>query len=322
MIRRLPSGTLREQHRSTSATKLHGIVERLQDQGFCGWVELRWPDCEGVLILPGDMRVLAVFQGGGTDVRGQDAMRQIIGRLEQRRADVQIIELPLPLGPLLGALSGLEPLHTGLHTAFVDLRRLVRRLERERFRGMVVVEGPGWWAFLPCNGGGSAGVYYDGHAAVHRPRGELIDSVADAAAEIEVWAAPYHEPTPAQAPTEAAADEATPQAPTPEEGTAADGPPATPPAAAGTWHTFRGADTFIVAPALRPDDPSNPAAAELVGACGPLALELARVLDGTHTLDQAVEAVGGAPETVEPILLYMRERKWIYRYVSRRRPGT
>lgn len=324
MTRRLPTGEIREQHRSTSATKLRGIVERLQQQGFCGWVELRWPDCEGVLLLPGDTRVFPVFLTGATDLRGKDALRHIITRIEQRRADVQVNELPPAMGPLLGTLAGLEPLHLGLHTSFVDVRRLARRLERDGFRGMVVVEGSGWWAFLPYDRSGRDGVYYDGRVAFQRDREDLIDGLPADGAEIEVWRAPDRDSRPPGAASEAppdqeAAEAQSPVAAIPGAGLLEDLPTA--PAQAAGWRAFEGTDRFIVAPGLRPDALSNSTGQELAQACGPLSLEVARVLDGTRSLDQVAQAVGAEPEAVEPILLYLQERKWMYRYISRRGRG-
>jgi hypothetical protein len=324
MIRRLPTGEIREQHRGTSATKLQGIVDRLQQQGFCGWVELCWPDCEGVLLLPGDTRVFPVFLTGATTLRGQDAMRHIIARIEQRPADVQVNELPPAMGALLGTLSGLEPLHLGLHTSFVDVRRLARRLERDGFHGMVVVAGSGWWAFLPYDHSGRDGIYYDGLVTFQRDREDLIDGLATEGAEIDVWRAPDrndHSPgLPAEAlPGREAAVAAAPAMSAPGVGSPEELP--TEPSQAAGWRAFKGTDTFIVGSALRPDDPSSSTKQEFVQACGPLSLEVARALDGTRTLDQVVQAVGAEAEAVEPILLYLQQRKWMYRYVSRRGQG-
>jgi RNA polymerase sigma-B factor len=136
------------------------------------------------------------------DLRGQEALRQIIGRLEQRRADVQVIELPKPTE---------------------------------------------------------------------------IPSVAEAAPAVGL-----------------------PDAAAPARG----------------WQAFKGTDTFVIAPALRPDDPLSSPAVDLAETSGPLGLELARFFDGTHTLDQAAHSVGGEPEALERILLYLQQRKWVYRYIQ------
>jgi len=319
VIHRLPSGDVREEWSQISAAELQALVDGLRARDFCGYVELHWPDCEGALILAGNGRVFAVFQADAVDLRGPEALRHIVARAERLRPRARVVGLPHTLGPLLGALSELQPLHTGLHTAFVDLEKLAARLTREGFCGMVVVEGEGWWGFFPFGEDGNGAVYYDGTTVMGRSRQELIESLVGTGAEVEVWVNPSGSVPPVEFEPSIQAPQQAPVEPVPE-------PPATPvtspsverePAA---WQAYKDSDVFVLTPALRVEDPEDPHAAELEHQFGSLALEVARRLDGTRTLEALRTELDRSPAELEPILLYLQQRKWMARYFSRRGP--
>jgi hypothetical protein len=320
VIHRLPVGAVKEEWSGISSEELRALVDGLRQQEFCGYVELRWPDCEGALVLSGDGRVFAVFQADAVDLRGPEALRHIVHRAERLPARARVVALPHSLGPLLGSLSELQPLHTGLHTRFVDLQRLSARLAREGFSGMVVLEGEGWWGFLPFgdDGDGSA-VYYDGATVMGRDRADLIDSVVGTGAEVEVWVNPSSAPRPVEfehLPPTAAGPE--PAAPAPAE-TAPPAPPEPPALPEPGWTAYKGSETFVVVPALSAEAEAGPLA-ELRERFGDLAVELARRLDGTRTLEEVRAELGRPGAELEPILLYLQQRKWMARYFRRRGP--
>lgn len=317
MIHRLPTGDVREERTQISAAELQALVDGLRVRDFCGYVELHWPDCEGALILAGDGRVFAVFQADAVDLRGPEALRHIVLRAERLHPRARVVSLPHSLGPLLGALSELQPLHTGLHTAFVDLDRLSAKLTREGFCGMVVVEGEGWWGFLPFGEEGDGAVYYDGATVMGRSRQELIESLVGTGAQVEVWVNPTGSVRPVEfEPRASTAEPATTEAAAPEP----PGPPAPAEPEVASWQAFKDADVFILTPALRLEDPQDPHSAELERQFGSLALEVARRLDGTRTLEALRGELGRSPAELEPILLYLQQRKWMARYFSRRGP--
>lgn len=282
MFERFPAGRVRERHSILGAAKLYEIIQRLRERSFTGMLALRWPDAEGVLILGPMDELGAFFEATGTLLGGQEALQHVLRLVDRRRAEAEVVELPPQLEPILQRLSGAEVLHRDLSTEFIDLARLDRRLWEEGFRGLVVVHGSDWWAFLPFPDGERA-VYYDREAASERERASLVREVAAHSAEIDVWVT--------RAPT-AAQDVSRP-------------------ADEVRWRAFRGDEVFIAAASLDP---------VLVGeALGPLAAEVVRVLDLPRSLDEIVQAVGRSPAEVEPILLSLQRRKWIYRYVRRRR---
>ncbi len=336
MIHRLPTGEVREEWSGITPGELRALVEALRGRDFCGYVELRWPDCEGALILSGDGRVFAVFQADAVDLRGPEALRHIMVRTERTHPRARVVSLPHTLGPLLGSLSELKPLHTGLHTRFVDLERLAARLVREGFVGMVLLEGDGWWGFVPFGEEGDGAVYYDGTTVMGRERRELIESLLGVGAEIEVWASPTaaprpveFEPAPAEGPVQAPA--APGQAPAPPEpavpapsqrpGAQAPEPTVHPEAQAAApeiWHAYKGSETFVAIPALLAEEQASEALGELRERFGELGVELARRLDGNRTLEEVREELGRPAAELEPILLYLQQRKWMARYFRRR----
>jgi hypothetical protein len=324
VIHRLPTGDVREEWSQISAGELQALVDTLRVRDFCGYVELHWPDCEGALILAGDGRVFAVFQADAVDLRGPEALRHLVARAERLRPRARVVGLPHALGPLLGALSELQPLHTGLHTAFVDLDKLAAKLSREGFCGMVVVEGEGWWGFLPFGEDGNGAVYYDGTTVMGRTREELVQGLVGAGAEVEVWVNPTGSVRPVEFEPSAPAAE-----PAALEEMAPEAPPASPSAEpavapeeteAASWQAYKDSDVFILTPALRVEDPQDPHAGELERQFGSLGLEVARRLDGTRTLEALRGELGRSPAELEPILLYLQQRKWMARYFSRRGP--
>jgi hypothetical protein len=284
MLERFPAGRVRERHSVLGASKLHEIVQRLRERSFTGIVALRWPDAEGVLTLEPQGELGAFFEAAGTLLHGPDALQHILRLADRRRAEAEVMELPPQLGPILHRLSGAEVLHRSLSTEFIDLVRLDRRLLAEGFRGLVVVHGPDWWAFLPFPDGDRA-LYFDREAASERERIRLLGEIANHPAEIDVWVS--------RAPEAAQAE---PQ-----------------PATGDRWASFRGEEVFLAAANVDP--------ASVRDALGPLAAEVIRLLDGTRSLDEILQAVGRPPGEVEPILLSLQRRRWIYRYIRRRRPG-
>ncbi len=280
MLERFPAGRVRERHSVLDASKIHELVQRLREQSFTGIVVLRWPDAEGVLTLVPQGELGAFFEAAGTLLHGPDALQHILRLVDRRRAEAEVVELPSQLGPILHRLSGAEVLHRGLSTEFIDLVRLARRLLDEGFRGLVVVHGPDWWAFLLFPDGERA-LYYDREAASERERTSLLGEIASHPAEIDVWVS--------RAPEVAQAE---PQSATGER-----------------WTSFRGEEVFLAAANVDP--------ASVREVLGPLAAEIIRLLDGTRRLDEVLQAVGRPAGEVEPILLSLQRRKWIYRYVRR-----
>lgn len=338
MIHRLPVGAVREEWSGISSEELRALVEGLRQKDFCGYVELRWPDCEGALVLSGDGEVFAVFQADAVDLRGPEALRHILSRVGRLPPRARVVALPHTLGPLLGALSELQPLHTGLHTHFVDLQRLAARLAREGFSGMVLLEGDGWWAFLPFGDESNGAVYYDGTTVMGRDRAELIESVLGVGAEIEVWVNPLAAPRPVEFEEVPAAPPGG-QAPVPEtpprEETTQPAEPTVPPELSAPepattigpgaapepgWQAYRGSETFVVIPALSASEQGREPLSELQDRFGELAVELARRLDGTRTLEEVRAELGCTCAELEPILLYLQQRKWMARYFRRRGP--
>lgn len=324
MIHRLPAGDVREEWSSISSAELRALADSLRRRDFCGYVELRWPDCEGALILSGDGKVFAVFQADAVDLRGPEALRHIVTRAERLHPRARVVALPHSLGPLLGSLSELQPLHTGLHTRFVDLDKLATRLVRDGFSGLLILEGEGWWAFLPFGEEGNGAVYYDGHTVLGRDRRELVDQLVGVGAEVEVWVSPAVPPSTVdlEAPPAEAAPPPPPQ-PAPPAEEAAPAPPPPGPEEAGEappadWSAYKGSDTFVVVPAVDVEDPECAPVRELRHQFGELAVELARRLDGTHTLEEVRRELGRSAQELEPILLYLHQRKWMARYFRRR----
>jgi hypothetical protein len=329
VIHRLPVGDVKEEWSGISPEELRGLVEGLRGREFCGYVELRWPDCEGALILSGDGRVFAVFQADAVDLRGPEALRHILLRAERLHPRVRVVSLPHSLGPLLGSLSELQPLHTGLHTAFVDLGRLTARLVRDGWSGLVLLEGEGWWAFLPFGEEGNGAVYYDGATVLGRDRQELVDQLVGVGAEVEVWVKPASAPRPVEfeAPPPAPPAEAVPASPSPPPEAEAKAPAGPPPPTPGPgadereaagWSAYKGSETFVSVPAVDPEDPQNAPARELRERFGEMALELVRRLDGSRTLEEVRADLGRPATELEPILLYLQQRKWMARYFRRR----
>lgn len=329
MIHRLPTGDVKEEWSGISPGELRDLTEGLRRSDFCGYVELRWPDCEGALILSGEGKVFAVFQADAVDLRGPEALRHIVGRAARVHPRARVVALPHTVGPLLGSLSELQPLHTGLHTRFVDVERLAARLVREGFSGMVVLEGEGWWAFLPFGEDGNGAVYYDGTTVMGRDPRELVDSLVGVGAEIEVWVSPQPAPRPVEFEAPAAAREegvalevdsrASPRPEEPHEA-APTAPEPSPVEQGPGWQAYKGSDTFVVVPALAADAGESGPLLELRDRFGELAVDLARRLDGTRTLEEVRVELGRSCAELEPILLYLHQRKWMARYFRRRGP--
>jgi len=305
VLYRLPAGDVREEWSAISGEQLRILVEGLRGQDFCGYVELRWPDCEGALILSGEGQVFAVFQADAVDLRGPEALRHITSRMARVQPRARVVALPYTLGPLLGALSELQPLHMGLHTRFVDLERLSARLVRDGLSGLMVLEGDGWWGFLPFGEEGNGAVYYDGRTVMGEDRTKLIESLVGLGAQVEVWvrSSPAAQPVEFECPAEVQEHSAPAPAPTPVE---------------PGWQAYRGSETFVAIPALV--EPPGPGGAlqELRDRFGELGVELARRLDGTRTLEEVQTELGRSCAELEPILLYLQQRKWMARYFRRR----
>lgn len=321
MIHRLPAGEVKGEWGSISPEDLRALAESMRRREFCGYLELRWPDCEGALILPGDGKVFAVFRADAGNLRGSEALRYILARAERLHPSARVVALPHSLGPLLGSLSELEPLHTGLHTRFVDLEKLAARLLRDGLSGMVLLEGEGWWAFLPFGEGeNGAAVYYDGTTLLGGHPKELVDQLVGVGAEVEVWVHPGTHAVPPELEAQGVPG-SEPLEPQPSPGLA---PPPVPspqeapePQPAG-WAAYKGSETFVVVPAVDVEQPDCAPVRELRERFGQLAVELARRLDGTHTLEEVRRELGCSARELEPILLYLQQRKWMARYFRRR----
>ncbi len=272
MLERLPTGRVRDRRTLTSVLGLHELLAYLRKRTFWGLVCLRGGDGEAALLVEAGDPVSALFEAGGTLVRGQEALRHVLRMVDGGLGEAEAVELPQPLVSLLRQMADAELVHRDLSTEFIRLPSLHDRLLREGFRGVVVVRGTGWWAFLPFPGGAQA-LYYDREAAGERERHALLSEIASLPAEIDVWARPG------------------------ERGSA--------------WASLRGDEVFLASPGLDP--------AELTAAAGPLGPEIVRLLDGTLNLVQVCEALGQPPAAVEPILLLLQRRRWIYRYIRRRR---
>ncbi len=271
MLEQLPPGRVLERRLLRSVMGLHELVAHLQRRTFHGLLRLRGQNWEAAFLLEGGDPRSALLETETGIGGGQEAMRRILRAVEEGPTEVEVVELPSSLMPILRQMAEGSLLHRDLSTEFIRLPALSERLEQEGFRGVVVVRGTGWWAFLPFPG--TRALYYDREATGEREREELVSEIAHLPAEIDVWAAP-------------------------EE-------------AVFSWTAFRGDEMFLAAPGLDP--------AEVAAALGPLGTRVVDLLDGTRDLDAVCRELGQPPATVEPILLHLRRRKWIYRYVRRRR---
>ncbi|MCS7172187.1 MAG: hypothetical protein N0A24_02050 [Armatimonadetes bacterium] len=81
-----------------------------------------------------------------------------------------------------------------------------------------------------------------------------------------------------------------------------------------TWTSFRGDEVFIAAPGLPP--------AQVLEALGPLAVRILEHLDGTRDLHRLAQELAEPPNEVERILLQLQRRKWVYRFIRRKRTGA
>ncbi|MDR7568065.1 MAG: hypothetical protein QN143_06800 [Armatimonadota bacterium] len=212
MLERIPVGRTVERRVLPSAGELQELLAALRGQTFHGVVRLRGPDWEAALVVEAGGSPSALFEAGSALVQGQEATRKILRLLEGGSAEAEVGELPPSVVSILRQVAEARLLHRALSTEFIRLASLQDRLLQEGFRGVVVVRGTGWWAFLPLPA--SQGLYYDREAASERDLAGLISEIARLPAEIDVWQASK--------------------------------------GSGFTWASFRGDEVFIAAPGLKP----------------------------------------------------------------------
>ena len=136
-----PRGEVVHKNLSTAYTDLSALLSTLKLEGFSGSIEMEFPETQGILVIDSGEIINAEATAGGESKRrvGQEAVRILLGLSNQKDGVLSIYRL-LPEQVVLVANNlRHEILFKGLSTSFIQLDRLLHKLQEGRHNGFIEV---------------------------------------------------------------------------------------------------------------------------------------------------------------------------------------
>jgi hypothetical protein len=289
-----------------------------------GIVHYAWPGGLAVVVEGGGAATAAVFDAGGWRTGPRDV---VLHGGPPPGAVVTRLALPADVAVRCTELAFVSG---ALHTDFVSLPRLGRRLQSDGASATLFVVGPHPAAVVISDGVLTAFDPTRPQASeedvLKRATGWIVHLAGrmrgpaappgDPASAVEAAAA--HESAAAPA-DQAAVPPATRAGPPAAQEPGA--PPSGPPASPAAFGRFPPTARFLLAPGARAGLPQA-VDAEMAAAVGAHRQQLLALLDGTHTLEAVAAATGLQAAQVAAAVEVLLTHRLAFRYVSRARSGS
>lgn len=133
----LPSGTPLYQGLDTAFTNLRELLRSLKESKFYGYVEVRFPKYQAVLLCDAGDVVAASEDASGQLRGGQEAIAGLLARAAERGGEVSVVELSADLVYRWATCANSQPVHRDLSTEFARLDKLLADLRRQLHSGHV-----------------------------------------------------------------------------------------------------------------------------------------------------------------------------------------
>lgn len=136
-----PKGEVVHKNLSTAYTDLFALLDTLKLEGFCGTVELDFPDARGFLLIESGEIINGEIQTGGEleGMIGRHAVRTLLSFSKQKDGVISIYRLP-PEQVVLISRNLDQPLRfKDLSTRFVRFDQFLLKLKEEKHSGFIEV---------------------------------------------------------------------------------------------------------------------------------------------------------------------------------------
>jgi len=136
-----PKGEVVHKNLSTTYTDLSALLDTLKLEGFCGTIEMDFPEARGFLFIDSGEIVNGEVRTGGNSGRviGQEAARTLLAFSKQKDGVLSIYRLLPEQVALIANNLNHEILFKGLSTHFVHLDQFLLKLKEERHTGFIEV---------------------------------------------------------------------------------------------------------------------------------------------------------------------------------------
>lgn len=136
-----PKGEVVHKNLSTTYTDLFALLDTLKLEGFCGTIEMDFPEGRGFLFIESGMIVNGEVQTGRDSQRviGQEAVRTLLAFSKQKDGVISIYRLPPELVALIANNLDHPELFKDLSTQFVHLDQFLLKLKEEKHTGFIEV---------------------------------------------------------------------------------------------------------------------------------------------------------------------------------------
>jgi len=136
-----PKGEVVHKNLSTTYTDLFALLDTLKLEGFCGTIEMDFPEARGFLFIESGGIVNAEVQTGRESPRviGQEAARTLLAFSKQKDGVISIYRLPPEQVALIATSLDHPLLFKDLSTHFVRLDPFLLKLKEEKHTGFIEV---------------------------------------------------------------------------------------------------------------------------------------------------------------------------------------
>jgi hypothetical protein len=136
-----PKGEVVHKNLSTTYTDLSALLDTLKLEGFCGTIEMDFPEARGFLFIDSGEVVNGEIRTGGDSGRviGQEAARTLLAFSKQKDGVLSIYRLLPEQVALIANNLNHEILFKDLSTRFVHLDQFLLKLKEERHTGFIEV---------------------------------------------------------------------------------------------------------------------------------------------------------------------------------------
>ncbi len=304
-----------------------------------GYLWLRWPDSEAILLFVDGRPRIHLWDGKGW-AEGEHALTTVARRLE-RMPPPRWGQVPVP-ARWAAALRDLTLVHPALPAEVVSPEAWVQWAQQQRFNGVAVLIGDAAAAWIVQDGLVRAARFHQGAALGADgtlPPQEGLLQIYRGRVALDLF--PPLEPLPLQEPAAAPADaraapageeappieRAAPAAAGPLPAESSPPPPAESreptvvPAGSEASRRFRGDERFLLAPTV---DLANPEPLrDLITQFGQEIVGWLPLLDGSRTLEEVARAAAVPLGRVDGVVSGLAERRLVFRrYTPRPRAGS
>jgi len=136
-----PKGEVVHKNLSTTYTNLSGLLDTLKLEGFCGTIEMDFPEARGLLFIDSGKIINGEIRTGEDSGRviGQEAARALLAFSKQKDGVLSIYRLLPEQVTLIAHNLNSEILFKDLSTHFIHLDQFLQKLKEERHTGFIEV---------------------------------------------------------------------------------------------------------------------------------------------------------------------------------------